>query len=444
MTATLEAQAATAARTPRLPAGPRMPRALQTLRWGARPMRFLHDCRERYGDVFTVRIAQEENWVMLADPEHVKQVFTGDPGIFHAGEANTILLPLVGDHSVLLLDDEAHMQQRKLLLPPFHGRRMAGYADLMRDVAVAEIETWEKGAPFQLQPRMQALTLEVIIHSVLGVRDGARLEELRTTLRNLLSDVMDPIPGVLLALLGPRRFRRLPMVRRALAPTDNLLYDVIARRRADARLADRDDILSLLLQATHEDGSPMSDVEVRDELVTLLVAGHETTATALSWAVERLARDPQRLGRLRDEVAAGEDDYLDAVVKETLRLRPVIPIVVRRLTEPVEIGGHLLPAGARVAPCIYLVHRREDVYEQPHAFMPERFLEQPAGTYTWIPFGGGVRRCLGASFALLEMKQVLGALVERLDIQPSQPKSERVRRRQITLAPSRGGEVVVA
>ena len=188
----------------------------------------------------------------------------------------------------------------------------------------------------------------------------------------------------------------------------------------------------------------MSDVELRDELVTLLVAGHETTATALSWAVERLARDPERLGRLRDEVKAGEDAYLDAVVKETLRLRPVIPIVVRRLTEPVEIGGHLLPAGTKVAPCIYLLHRREDVYDEPHAFRPERFLDQPAGTYTWIPFGGGVRRCLGASFALLEMKQVLAALVERLDIEPSRPESERVRRRQITLAPSRGGEVVVA
>jgi cytochrome P450 len=422
-----------------------MPRAFQTLRWGARPMRFLHDCRERYGDMFTVRIAQEDTWVMLSDPEHVKQVFTGDPNVFHAGEANTILLPLVGDHSVLLLDDDAHMRQRKLLLPPFHGKRMAGYADLMRDVAVSEVETWPRGKPFSVQPHMQALTLEVIIRTVLGVRDGARLEQVRTTLRQLLKDVMSPAAALTLALLGPHRYRRLPVVKRGLAPTDELLYDEIARRREEPDLAERDDILSLLLQASHEeDGSPMSDVELRDELVTLLVAGHETTATALSWAVERLARDPARLTRLRDEVKAGEDAYLDAVVKETLRLRPVIPIVVRRLTEPVEIGGHLLPTGTKVAPCIYLLHRREDVYDEPHAFRPERFLEQPAGTYTWIPFGGGVRRCLGASFALLEMKQVLGALVERLDIQPSRPESERVRRRQITLAPSRGGEVVVS
>ena len=421
-----------------------MPRAFQTLRWGARPMRFLHDCRERYGDMFTVRIAQEDTWVMLSDPDHVKQVFTGDPNVFHAGEANTILLPLVGDHSVLLLDDDAHMQQRKLLLPPFHGKRMAGYADLMRDVAVSEVETWPRGTPFSLQPRMQALTLEVIIRTVLGVRDSARLEQVRATLKQLLTDVMSPAAALSLALLGPHRYRKLPVVKRGLAPTDEMLYDVIARRREEPDLAERDDILSLLLQATHEDGSPMSDVELRDELVTLLVAGHETTATALSWAVERLARDPERLRRLREEVLAGEDAYLDAVVKETLRLRPVIPIVVRRLTEPVEIGGHLLPTGTKVAPCIYLLHRREDVYDEPHAFRPERFLDQPAGTYTWIPFGGGVRRCLGASFALLEMKQVLGVIVERLDIQPSRPESERVRRRQITLAPSRGGEVVVA
>jgi cytochrome P450 len=248
----------------------------------------------------------------------------------------------------------------------------------------------------------------------------------------------------MIVLLGPRRFARLPMVRAALKPSDALLHEEIDRRRRAPDLDEREDILSLLVQARHEDGSPMSNEELRDELVTLLVAGHETTATALSWAVERLVRSPEKLERLRDEVAAGEDVYLDAVVKETLRLRPVLPLVVRMLTQPVQIGDHLLPAGVRVAPCIYLVHRREDVYPDPHAFRPERFLEQPAGTYTWIPFGGGVRRCLGASFAQFEMKQVLSAIVTGLDLRPSRPDAERVRRRQITLAPSRGGEVVVA
>src|SRR3954447_2495801 len=227
-------------RAPKLPPGPRIPRALQTARWAARPMRFLHDCRERYGDVFTVKIAQEGTWVMLSDPDDVKQVFTGDPKIFHAGEANTILLPLVGDHSVLLLDDDAHMQQRKLLLPQFHGKRMAGYADLMRDVAIAEVESWPKDAPFTLQPRMQALTLEVIIQAVLGVREGERLEQVRTTLKQLLKDVMSPEAGIGLALLGPHRYRKLGIVQRGLAPTDELLYDVIAERRGEPDLAERD------------------------------------------------------------------------------------------------------------------------------------------------------------------------------------------------------------
>ncbi|MEA2367809.1 MAG: cytochrome family [Thermoleophilaceae bacterium] len=431
------------AATPALPPGPRLPRAVQTLRWIARPMRFMTECRERYGDVFTVKIAQEGIWVLLSDPDHVKQVFTGDPGVFHAGEANEILLPLVGHHSVLLLDDARHMRQRKLLLPPFHGKRMERYGELMRDVARAEVDRWPHGEALQLQPRMQALTLEVIIRAVLGV-DEDRVEQHRASLKGLLEEVMAPLPAALIVLLGPRRFSRLPMVRRALAPSNALLHDEIARRREEPDLAERQDILSLLVQARHEDGSPMGDDELRDELVTLLVAGHETTATALSWAIERLVRHPEKLARLREEVLAGEDAYLDAVIKETLRLRPVLPLVVRMLTEPVEIGGHLLPAGVRVAPCIYLVHRNEDVYPDPHAFRPERFLEQPAGTYTWIPFGGGVRRCLGASFAQFEMKQVLSAMVGGLDLKPSQPESERVRRRQITLAPSRGGEVVVA
>src|SRR3954463_3539748 len=248
-TATSEAPPATPATrgVPKLPPGPSTPRALQTVRWVARPMRFLHDCRERYGDMFTVKIAQEDTWVMLCDPDHVKQVFTGDPTVFHAGEANTILLPLVGDHSVLLLDDDAHMRQRKLLLPPFHGKRMAGYADLMRDVAIAEVESWPRGTPFALQPHMQALTLEVIIQAVLGVREGERLEQVRATLKQLLKDVMSPEAALALALLGPHRYRKLPIVKRKLAPTNDLLYDVIAERRRAPDLAERDDILSLLL-----------------------------------------------------------------------------------------------------------------------------------------------------------------------------------------------------
>ena len=223
-------------------------------------------------------------------------------------------------------------------------------------------------------------------------------------------------------------------------PVDELLLDEIRQRRADPDVAERDDILSLLVQARHDDGEPMSDRELRDELMTLLVAGHETTATSLAWAIERLVRHPEKLERLREEPSGpdGDDEYLDAVVKETLRLRPVLPIVVRKLTEPMEIGGHRIPAGASLAPCIYLIHRREDIYPDPDAFRPERFLEQPAGTYTWIPFGGGVRRCLGASFAQFEMKRVLAAVAARLDLRPAEAEDERVARRAITLTPSAG------
>jgi cytochrome P450 len=427
-----------------LPPGPRYPRALQTLGWGLRPGPWISRCHQRYGDVFTVRIAQEGDWVFLAHPDMVKQVFTGDPRVFHAGEGNKILLPVVGPNSVLLLDDDAHLRQRKLLLPPFHGERMQRYGELMTEIAEREIATWPSGQPLAMRPRMQGVTLEIIMRAVMGLREGERYARLRGRLADLLEMSSDPRAMVALAVLGPQRVSRLRLLRDALDPADEMLYDEIARRRAEPDLAEREDVLSLLLQARFEDGEPMSDQELRDELMTLLVAGHETTATALSWAVERLVHHPGALARLREEVEAGEDDYLDAVVKETLRLRPVINIVVRRLTEPVEIGGYRLPAGAAAVPSIHLVHRRADVYPDPLAFRPERFLEQAPGTYTWIPFGGGPRRCLGASFAMFEMKRVLAAMVSRLELRATPRGPERVRRRQITMTPERGGEAVVA
>jgi cytochrome P450 len=407
-------------------------------------MQWMERCQARYGDVWTMRIAQEGDWVMLSDPEHVKQVFTGDPKVFHAGEGNAILSPLVGHTSVLTLDEKPHMAQRKLMLPPFHGERMQRYGDLMRQIAEREIDSWPPGRPFAVWPRMQAITLEVILEAVFGLEEGPRLDALRERLREVLEASTDSVTMLMLALLGPDRFSRLGIVRRELDPADELLLTQIRESRADPQLDEREDILSLLLQARYEDGEPMADSELRDELMTLLVAGHETTATSLAWTLERLARHPEKLERLRAEVEAGEDDYLDAVVKETLRLRPVLPVVVRRLTEDTEVAGWRLPAGTKVAPCIHLMHRREDVYPEPRRFRPERFLEQPAGTYTWIPFGGGVRRCLGASFALFEMKQVLSALVTRVDISAPDPAPEPVRRRAITLTPGRGGQIAVA
>jgi cytochrome P450 family 135 len=423
---------------PSLPPGPATPRPLQTLRWLVRPSAYMEDCLRRYGDSFTLQIAKEGTWVFITDPEAVKQVFTGDPRLLHAGEANIVLLPVLGSNSVLLLDDAAHMAQRKLLLPPFHGERLKGYADTMAEVAEAEIGRWPLGEPLRAWPSMQALTLEVIMRTVFGIQDAERKERLGTALSEALRWGGDPRRMAMLAALGPKRVARMKLFRRVLDPADALVYEEIRAHRAAGDLEQRDDIMSLLLQATHEDGSPMSDRELRDELVTLLVAGHETTATSLTWALERLVRHPEMLERLRED----DDDYADAVVKETLRLRPTVSIVLRRLKEPMEIGRRLLPAGANVAPCIYLMHRRPDIYPDPLAFRPERFLEGQGGTYTWIPFGGGVRRCIGASFALLEMRIVLQTIARRLELSPADARPERINLRAIFLTPARGGEIV--
>jgi cytochrome P450 len=417
---------------------------VQTAIWSRQARRFLYACQDRYGDVFTLRVLRE-TWVVLADPDAIKQVFTGDPRVFHAGEGNELLAPLLGPYSLLVLDEGEHISQRKLLLPPFHGERMKAYSEIMAEIAVREIDTWPAGTPYKLRPRMQALTLEIILRTVFGAREGEGLRELRDALRRYLELLSDPRQLLPVVLVGPERVRRLPWIRRAMDGVDALIRGEIAARRRAPDLDERDDILSMLVAARHEDGNPMSDSEIRDELLTLLTAGHETTATSLSWAVERLARHPEKLRRLRSEVEAGEDDaYLTATIQETLRLRPVISVVLRRLTQPVEIAGYELPAGISVVPSIYLAHRNPAVYPDPQAFRPERFLESPPGTYTWIPFGGGVRRCLGASFAQFEMAVVLRELVKRREIRPANPKPERVFRRAITETPRRNAEVVLS
>ncbi|HEV3048464.1 MAG TPA: cytochrome P450 [Solirubrobacteraceae bacterium] len=430
-----------------LPPGPPLPTAVQTVLWFRRAQWFMDRCQARYGDMFTLKVANEGTWVMTSDPEVVKQVFTGDPRLLHAGEGNRVLLPVLGPNSVLLLDDDQHMRQRKLLLPPFHGKRMQRYGELMSALAAREIERWPLGEPYPLRPRMQAVTLEIILQTVFGEADGARHERLREELRRLLDLASNPLRTLAIIALGPNRLGRLPAFRRDMERLNAPIYDVIAARRAEGDLSEREDILSLLMQATHEDGSPMTDQELRDELVTLLVAGHETTANALSWAAERLCRHPDKLERLRAELRAGESAYLQAVVQETLRLRPVISIVARRLVEPMELGGRTLPAGVSITPAIHLVHRRPDIYPEPHAFRPERFIEaeggSPPGTYTWIPFGGGVRRCLGGAFAQFEMEAVLRELVLRRTLAPARAKPERVYRRTITETPRHDAEVVL-
>ncbi|MEA2390602.1 MAG: cytochrome family, partial [Solirubrobacteraceae bacterium] len=330
-----------------LPAGPRTPAALQAARWVLRPIAFMEECAHRYGDAFTIEIGTAGKFVFLTHPDAVKEVFTGDPDVLHAGEANAILEPVVGSSSVLLLDGPRHMRHRRLMLPPLHGERMQRYGELMSKIAHDEIDSWPGDATLEVVPRMRAVTLEVIMRTVFGVREADRLDRLRSALSAMIDQTGSALRLFAVATMGPERFARQRWTGfpAAMERVDALLLDEVRRRRDEPDLADREDILSLLLSARDEDGEGLSDGELRDELVTLLVAGHETTATALSWALERLVRHPEALRRLQDEVEGGEEAYVDAVVKETLRLRPVLPIVNRRLTAPFEVAGHALPAG---------------------------------------------------------------------------------------------------
>ena len=421
-----------------LPPGPRAPLPLQTAAWLVRPGPFLARAHAEHGDVFTVRIAGEVPWVALVGPDAVQEVFTGDPAVLHAGRANRILLPFLGRASVLLLDGPEHLRQRKLMLPPFHGSCMAGYHDLIAQIAREHVARWPRGEPLALAPRFQAITLEVVLRVIFGVEERSdRLEPLRRSLARMMERLMSGASLFTLLALGPDRAARARIYEPVRRPVDRLLAEQIAERRARPG----DDVLSLLVSARGEDGGRLSDAELRDELVTLLVAGHETTATALGWTVERLVRRPGGWAALQ----AGGELYAEAAGKEALRLRPVIPLVVRHLQAPLRIAGHDLPAGAVVAPCIQLVHRRPELYPEPAAFRPERFLgpHPQGGTYTWIPFGGGVRRCLGAAFALMELRVVLAELARSAAVTAAEDTPEPTRRRTITLVPGRGARVVL-
>jgi len=434
-----------AALTAAFPPGSRLPAIAQAVRYARDPLGFLTDQQRRHGDIFTVSFPYFTRLVYVADPALVKEVFTGSPAQFHAGEANaTVLEPALGPNSVLTLDDAPHMRQRKLLLPPFHGERIRRYGELIHQVTLAEMETWPVGETFALRPHTQRITLAVIMRAVFGVHDEERLARFEHLIETFASRVnMITAFPVLRRNLG----RWSPWTRflRAREALDAFIYEEISIRRAEAEAegegGERDDVLSLLLQARHDDGSPMGDEELRDELVTVLGAGHETTATALAWAMERLLRTPRALQRLRESIDAGEDEYLDATIKETLRARPVIVDVARKLTEPARIGGYELPAGTFVMPAIAALHYREDLFPDPEEFRPERFLGSKADTYVWIPFGGGVRRCIGAAFAEYEMRIILRAVLERAELSAPNLKPEAVRVRNITLAPGRGTRV---
>jgi cytochrome P450 len=437
-----------------LPPGPAAPALFQAIRLGWRPQDFLASCARRFGDVFTMRLPGRPLEIVFSHPDAIKTIFTGEEDDLRAGEANGILEPVLGTHSLLLLDGQQHLRERRLMLPPFHGERMQAYGDVMRRITDEHIDRWPVGEPFPLHDQMQSITLDVILRTVFGLEDGAQMGALRASLLRFLAVATSPLllMTFLRRDLGPLTpWRRFVALR---AEVDELLYAELARRRAGGT-AGRTDILSLLREARDEQGVPMSDVELRDEMITLLLAGHETTATTLAWTVCRILEHPHVLARLQEERArvcgvgpvtaehVGGLAWCDATVKESMRLMPIIEFVGRVLRAPMRIGGWDLPAGVMAVPCIYLTHHRPDVWPEPQRFEPARFLTAKPGPYTFFPFGGGVRRCIGMAFAMFEMKVVLAQMLGRLELRLAPGYRAEVVRRSITLAPAKGMPVIV-
>ncbi|HEX5928031.1 MAG TPA: cytochrome P450 [Solirubrobacterales bacterium] len=434
--------------TSNLPPGPSLPAAVQLAGFWTRPLAFLEQCRERYGKRFTLRLPFTPPFVMLTDPDEVKQVFTAPPDVLRPGEgARRVLEPIVGSNSVILLDEGAHMAQRKLMLPAFHGERMERLTGVMEEVTAEEVAALPRDVPVALHPHMQDLTLKVILRAVFGLDPGSRFELLRDRLQGMLSFGERPIslapaatellPAAIVERVGP--FAHFLRMQREV---DEIVFALIAERRSEG--SDRDDVLAMLIEARHEDGSPMSEQEIRDELLTLLVAGHETTATSLAWAFSRLVHEPAVLARLVEAIDAGEDTYVTATVQETLRARPVLPNAApRQVAKPIEVGDWTYQPGCALVANGYLIHHDPEIYPDPYAFRPERFLDESPGTYTWIPFGGGRRRCLGASFALLEMKVVLRALLGACELRAAGGGVEVAQRRNITVCPAAGARVTL-
>ncbi len=429
-----------------LPPGPSDLPALQTARWLVRPIAFMESCRRRHGDAFSVNfLGFQTPLVMISDPEAIRDLYSERAHGLPPGRTLT-LLPVVGPRSVLLLEGAEHLQSRRAMLPPFHGERMRAYEDSVTEIVQREIHRWPVEQPFALHPRMQRVTLEVILDAVFGVTDPQRRERLAHLLVQLLADTSSA--GLQFRILLARRFGRSGPLARLGELTEAIDAELLAEigeRRRDSTAAERQDILSMLTLATLQGGGVMDDRELRDQLLTLLLAGHETTATALAWTVDLLLRNPAVLARLITEVDQDAGDaYLRAVIQESLRLRPVVPLAGRRLASPLRVDGLTLPIGTDVTPAIWLTHTRPDLYPEPLAFRPERFLERPPSTYGWIPFGGGIRRCLGAAFAETEMRVVLRVILRSRVLRAASPDAERPVRRNVTLSPRRGTRVIAS
>lgn len=437
-----------------VPPGPRSPQFVQTFHWVRQPIPYMYKCRGEYGDCFTMRLIGLPSISLFTDPRAIKQIFTADADDAQAGKANGVLKPILGANSVLLLDGDKHKRERKLLMPSFHGERMRHYGETMRTITDASLEKWPREQPFPIHERMQAITLNIILQTVFGVSEGHRLRRLRSLLIEFLS-IAGNSPLLLVRWLqvnlGPLTgWRRMTVLGQEI---DNLLYEEIRERKL-SNDSSRTDIMTMLLLATDEDGRGMSDEELRDEMVTMLLAGHETTTTSLSWVIYRLLKHPTILEAARSEINAvvgssqletehiSELEYLDAVIKETARLHPIVPLVARYLTRDTTVGQYRMPAGTVASPCIYLTHRRPDLWPDPDVFDPERFLGKRVDPYSFFPFGGGNRHCLGAAFATFEMKIVLAQVLSKVSLRTAPGPDITTVRRSITFAPSAGMPVI--
>ncbi len=428
--------------TASLPPGPPLPGLLQSIGLLRFRHHFIPALKRRYGDVFSIKILPEgRHLVVFNRPEHVKEIFAGDPEVFHAGKGNAILGPVMGEHSLLLVDSAQHKRARRLLMPAFNGHALRGYEDMVTGLAKTEVGHWREGEPFASLERMNALTLEVILQVVFGVTDEARLGELRPLVNKTVN-----IPPLVFLGWGFPKLQKYGPWRRTIenqVELDRVIFGVIADRRAATDLDERTDVLSRLLLVRDENGEGLTDEELRDQLVTLLLAGHETTATALAWTLHELGKDAAQERKARDAASAGNTEYLEAVLKESMRLHPVIPMVVRHLMAPATIGGIDLPRGANVAASIILAHESEESHPDHTRFRPERFLEGEVAINTWIPFGGGVRRCIGAGFSLMEGVAVLREVLSTYDVELPPGTKEVAKVRNITSVPRHGARIVV-
>jgi cytochrome P450 len=432
----------------REPPGLALPPSLQALRFTQRQIELVFRARRELGEVFVLHPGIAEGVVVTSHPDHVRSLFTAPPEQVPSLTAESPLLPIVGPNSVLTANGPRHLRQRKLLLGPFHGDAIERYVQMIAQATEREISRWPIGKPFELAPRMQAITLDVIMSGIFGIdgrpQRGSSEHRLRATVRYLAAVSKTPL-AQLVELVNSRREEPVGVARRVIALLDRATYPIIAARRRAENLEERTDILSLLLRAKTEEGELLSDHELRDELLTLVLAGFETTANSLSWTWERLVRTPAAYERAREAVRSGErsEEHVEALIAEGMRSRPVIPIIGRRVTLAWRLGEYVVPAGSPVSMSILLLHHREDLYPEPFAFRPERFLGRKPGTYEWIPFGGGTRRCLGAALATAEQRVVLEAMLRRLDLEADRPEPEHALHRNVTMIPARGARVVV-